>query len=243
MDNTSLTIDDRDARLAHELANLLDGSLRNVGLALSDLRHVSGEAIHHIDDAVVGRLNAANQAMRQMASLLRQWQSHAKTPDRPHTQQHALDQAVELAVQLIRPAADAHAIELRVTIADDAAVLPSASLQAVIINVLRNSIEACAAASNAPRRIDLDVRLDDDQLMLTTVDTGCGIEPALLDNRGCAIAGQTTRPDGHGIGLAVVRDIAADLGGTAELHNQLPCGARFILRCPVASLIHHGTEA
>jgi len=65
----------------------------------------------------------------------------------------------------------------------------------------------------------------------------------LLDKHGRVIAGRTTRPDGNGIGLTVVRDIAADLGGTVELRNQPPRGARLILRCPVESLVHHRMEA
>ncbi len=242
-DNIQPATSEPDARLAHELANLLDGSLRNVGLALTDLRDLSGDAIGKMDDAVVGRLSAANQAMQQMASLLRRWQTHTQTLGQLCAQAHSLGRAIELAVRLIRPAAEAHAIELNVIVADDAAALPGASLQAVIINVLRNSIEACAAAPHQPCRIDLDARLDDQQLMIMIADTGSGIDPALLDKHGRAVAGRTTRPDGHGIGLTVVRDIAADLGGVVELRNQSPRGARFILRCPVESLVHHRTEA
>ena len=77
------------ARLVHELANLLDGSLRNVGLAMSDLSDVV-EAPHKssdaIDDALLQHLDIAQSGMQQMAPLLRRWMHLNRHPHSLHLQ-------------------------------------------------------------------------------------------------------------------------------------------------------------
>jgi len=60
--------DARSDPLAHELANLIDASLRNVGLALGELR---SEA----NDPAIRKLERVSQAMHRMSGLLHQWMS------------------------------------------------------------------------------------------------------------------------------------------------------------------------
>jgi len=61
-----------NAQVAHELANLLDGSMRNVNLVRLFLTEQAAEALP-ADQDVTDRLQSAEQGMRQMATLLGQW--------------------------------------------------------------------------------------------------------------------------------------------------------------------------
>jgi len=124
--------------LAHELANLLDGSLRHLGLAISKLREPTPET----GDDLLPRLEAANTAMQQMAKLIHRWMRADQTPGRLFDQMRTIGEAVQHAVTLMAPAASMRDIEVRVTLQREAAQLPAGPIYPVIANALRNSIEA-----------------------------------------------------------------------------------------------------
>mgnify|MGYP001813571531 CR=1 FL=1 len=79
-------------------------------------------------------------------------------------------------------------------------------------------------------------------MTLIVEDDGPGLPPdaeSLLE-RGSR---RDQRPDGQGIGLAVVRDIAADLGGTVETGASPLGGARIAVRLPAARVRDRETHA
>jgi PAS domain S-box-containing protein len=85
-------------------------------------------------------------------------------------------------------------------------------LQQVIMNLLRNSIDAIALASPTSRRIVLRTALDDTTAVrLTVEDTGCGLENAEVERLFDPF--YTTKADGMGIGLNVSRTIVEAHGG------------------------------
>ena len=59
------------ARLAHELNNLLDGSLRHIGLAIRSLRTASQGG--PTDPQALERLDTASAALRQRADRIHAW--------------------------------------------------------------------------------------------------------------------------------------------------------------------------
>jgi two-component system sensor histidine kinase FlrB len=65
-------------------------------------------------------------------------------------------------------------------------------------------------------------------------DTGCGIEPAVLERLFEPFF--TTRSDGTGLGLAIVRGVATAHGGEALVESTAGKGTCFILRLPVSAM-------
>ena len=115
------------AKISHELGNLLDGSLRNVNLVMSSLRGATDSDREHPDSDhdMLPRLEAVNDAMNQMAILLRRWYDHVKSPDLLHHQSHTLGQTIEHAVHLLEGAARNQCIRIKSDIEDEAAGLPA----------------------------------------------------------------------------------------------------------------------
>lgn len=222
------------AQLVHELANLLDGSLRNVSLVASNLH-----ARQVVDDQLVQRLDAADVALQQMAALLRRWMHLQRGKPSLYTQSGSLGSAIDQAVRLLDPAAASLRITLNSTVAESARHLPVGPLYPIIANALNNSLEAIAGqeVSLSDRHvIDLDCRVDGDQVVLTIDDTGPGLDPQMLDAQGRPTPGRTTKPQGHGLGLSLSTEIAAAIGAAIELTNRSQRGARFVLRCPIDQL-------
>lgn len=231
----------QSAWIAHELANLLDGGLRNLGLAMSSLRSKPGEQSAHTESAApTERLQLVDHALRQMASLLRRWMDQATASVSTDEKLQTLRQAVDQAVRLLMPASAQRGIDVYVSLSDDVAQTPAGAVYPIVINALRNSIQAINSVPVNPDgqcptsgQIKIEGGLRDGQVELEIRDDGPGLDSAMLDDQGRFKLGQTTKPDGHGIGLLLCRDIASSLGGELTLANRAPHGAVLTLRYPL----------
>jgi two-component system sensor histidine kinase FlrB len=118
------------------------------------------------------------------------------------------------------------------------------AVSGALLNLLENAMQATPAggvvtllaarpaAVRGPARrerardaacIDISVR-----------DTGCGIEPAVLERLFEPFF--TTRSEGTGLGLAIVRGVATAHGGEALVESTAGKGTCFILRLPVSAM-------
>jgi signal transduction histidine kinase len=225
-------------QLAHELAGLVDGGRRNVDLVLERLR---AQALADEQSQLLPRLEAANQAMHQMADLLRQWMDAQRGSQPLEQDGRTLADAIDHAVRLLTPAAEQRGIRLAVRVQPQAATLPAGPIYAVVANAVRNAIEAIDGQSaDDPwrgTRIDVCARIEQDasqreMLMVSVTDDGPGLAPGLVGDGGALHLGVTTKPHGHGLGLQLCHEIAQSLGGHLTLHNGSPRGAVLTLTCP-----------
>ena len=213
------------AWIAHELANLLDGSLRNIGLAMSNLPTKPAGQSQHTDGAnPLERLQLADHALRQMAALVRRWMDQVVDATATHEKLQTLGQAVKQAVRLLTDAAAQRGVDVYVSLSDEVSRIPAGAIYPILINALRNSIQAINSVPINPDgqcptsgRIKIEGRLHDGSIELEVRDDGPGLDDAMLDDQGRFKFGKTTKPDGHGIGLLLCRDIAAGLGGELVL--------------------------
>ena len=65
---------------------------------------------------------------------------------------------------------------------------------------------------------------------LTVQDSGPGMSPDELERAFRDF--YTTKPDGTGLGLSVVRRLVADLGGALRVETEPGRGSRFIVEIP-----------
>jgi signal transduction histidine kinase len=237
-------------QLAHELANLLDGSLRHLGIAIDTLQetdpHESDTPSEHPasdptdPQAIITRLQTTDRAMRQMSSLIHAWMKKAPKPREMFEQSQTLRQTLDQVIKLHQPSAIRHEIEICLTLGDGAADIPSGPMFPIVANALRNSIESIAdddsQAKPEPHRIDINVTTSDGDLTLTVSDNGPGLDISLYDADGQLQLGRSTKTNGHGLGLPLCQQIAASLQGTLELTPRNPHGTQLTLRCPIASL-------
>lgn len=232
-------------RIAHELANLVDGGLRNLSMVISGFESSaptdSGVNTRQ-SGTVLERLTVTNQAMKQMAELLHRWMHQTQPREGLHRVSWTLGQTVEQAVRLLSPAASSRGINLRVCLSQEAAELPAGPVYPVIANALRNSIEAISnsppTGSAEPNEVELVGQLRNGTVELTIRDNGPGIDASLMDDAGDFQFGRTTKPESQGVGLALSRDIADSLGGGIGLTNRSDRGVELVLRYPAESVSH-----
>jgi two-component system, NtrC family, nitrogen regulation sensor histidine kinase GlnL len=115
-------------------------------------------------------------------------------------------------------------------------------LKQALLNLARNAAEACGSANGG--RVTLRgemVRTGDTAFQRIAVsDNGPGIAGSALPN--LFLPFFTTKPQGTGLGLAVVQKIVVQHGGQVEARNQPQGGAAFIVTLPESGASREGVE-
>jgi signal transduction histidine kinase len=131
------------------------------------------------------------------------------------------------AVDDLPGAADAVTLDGRFPIIEGDDVL----LRQAFSNLIRNSLEACAADGRAPR-IAIRSELTSNEALVTVEDNGPGFTPEALAKAFQPFA--TTKPNGTGLGLAIVQKVIVSHNGNVAAANHALGGAQFKLRLPIA---------
>lgn len=94
--------------------------------------------------------------------------------------------------------------------------LDTVAMQQLLLNLLKNAIEALAEEPKAERIISLrlDYQSQPGKLLLEVQDNGPGLK---LDGKSLMQAFTSTKTDGLGLGLVICREIAESHGGSISL--------------------------
>lgn len=107
-----------------------------------------------------------------------------------------------------------------------------AAIECIISNLLNNSLVAFEKKPPGERKVLIRTKVHDGELELRVMDNGPGIEG--IDRNDIWLPGQTTRPNGTGLGLTIVRDAAIDLGGGVDAIEKGELGgAEMIVTLPI----------
>ena len=137
------------------------------------------------------------------------------------------------ALQMMEPQALCRGVQLRVL--DQAGVASVTgcrkSLVGALYNLLDNALFACGQGGH----IELRASLDGDKLCLSVRDDGAGISPQVRSRLFEPFF--TTRADGNGLGLSIVRSVARAHGGDIDVAAASDQGSEFVISLPLAANI------
>ena len=107
-------------------------------------------------------------------------------------------------------------------------------LRRVFVNLIDNAAEAMEGS--AARRLTVATRLDSngDAVEIEISDSGHGISPEDKDR--LFLPHFSTKERGTGLGLAIASRIVTEHHGTLRVEDNVPAGARFIIRFPTAEV-------
>lgn len=110
-------------------------------------------------------------------------------------------------------------------------------LEQVLLNLMRNAMDAMSDTPTAYRLLRLNVQIDSNEVRVSVADNGCGIAPEIEDKLYTAFF--TTKQEGMGVGLSICRSIIEFHRGRlwAEKNAASPTGngTIFIFTLPLES--------
>ena len=167
----------------------------------------------------------AGQIIRRVHEFVRQ-----RAPTRVAVR---LNATVEEAVGFAEAEARTRQVRLSVAYAETDPVLQAdpVLLQQVLLNLLRNGMDAMAATPPAERQLDVSVVRQGPAVTVVVADRGCGLTPEVRDQAFQPFF--TTKPGGMGMGLHICRSIMETHGGRVWAEPNPGGGAVFSFSLPV----------
>ena len=147
-----------------------------------------------------------------------------------------LEDVVSSSLRFVRLAAESSGVELTSEIARETTQIfaDRRAVKQILVNLLSNGIKFTPKGGE----VRLSTRLMDKGVEIKVADTGIGISKADLERLGKpfeqAEGAMTRGKEGTGLGLALVKSLAAMHGGEAVLESVLGSGTTVTLRLPYA---------
>jgi len=216
------------ASLAHELNQPLAAIVNNAAAALQYLEQgrLDPEKLRDILSDVVGDGRRANDIMRNVRSAIKKG-----SPIRGLIN---LNDVVKAVTHMLQPDTAAQSCKIEISLSPELPAIEGdpTQIQQVLINLVHNAVDAMHDTPPGRRLVEIATdRNGDGTICVTVRDYGSGISETTRERLFEQFF--TTKDDGLGMGLAIVRSIIEVHGGTVAAENAEGGGARFHFRLPI----------
>lgn len=212
--------------ITHEISQPLGAILSNA--AAGELMLQSGAhdvvALREILQDIQRDDIRASQVMRRLRALLQK-----------HEVDHAiidLNDVLSEVADMLRAEALRRNVALTVSLAQAPADIKGdrVQIQQVLINLVLNALDAVMEVAPVRRQIQVEMSLSDKTITIRVQDRGVGIAPENMTHVFDSFF--TTKAEGIGLGLSIVRTIVEAHGGTIGVRSLKPHGAAFHIDLP-----------
>ena len=225
--NRIATIAQLSASIAHEINQPLTGIITNCSTCLAMLT-TEPMNIDGAREAVRRTMRDGNRAADVIARLRALF-----SKKEPATEAVDLNEATREVIALSLGDFQKSRVILRTELADDlqSVAADRVQLQQVVLNLLRNALDAMNAVDDRPRELLIKTERDaGDRVRLSVKDAGIGFDPQAREKLFDAF--YSTKDDGMGVGLSVSRSIVENHQGQLwAVLNEGP-GATFSFSVP-----------
>ncbi len=223
----ALALGEMGSAIAHELNQPL-AAIATYSQACKRLLEAgeSGEEVRRALERVGVQAERAGEILRRLRGFLARSDTVSARSD--------VGALVAEVIDLARPEARSRAVELVLRPAGDLPLVnvDGIQFQQVVLNLVRNAIEAVADSDAALRQVVVETTEADGGVEVAVSDSGPGIPSELAERIFEPFF--TTKASGTGIGLAIGNSIAEAHGGRLRLEAAAAGGARFVFWLPTA---------
>jgi two-component system C4-dicarboxylate transport sensor histidine kinase DctB len=219
------------------LGQMSAGVVHELNQPLTAMRTLSDSAgilldKHRLDDVRdnLHRIRSMVDRLARLTSQLRTFAHKSVLPPTPVRLAHSIDEARFIVAEASKKHDIATEVDLQP--ATLSVMAEEAALGSVLVNLMRNAIDAM---QEAPRRtLRLAARPQNGRVILTVSDTGPGIPADILPRLFEPFV--TSKPAGAGLGLGLVisAQLVRAMDGTLRASGQEQGGACFIVDLPAA---------
>ena len=200
--------------IAHEVNNNVAGIVSTLDLI--------GEELH--SDTSKEALDASRERTQKMAEFVTRFANVVKIPE-PQLTLCDLSEEVETCHSFLEGLCQTHHIRLTLDLTDEATPvhLDTTLFQQVLVNIVKNAIESISNEG--------EIRIETQPKTLIITDNGKGISPEVAQHIFTPF--YSTKPQGQGLGLLLIRDILTKHGCTFTLLTNPDDGlTRFTIMFP-----------
>ncbi len=223
------TIGEMAAGVAHELNQPLT-AIANYAHACERLLTRPGTDPNELREAlrqIAAQTTRAADIIRRLRAVARHQAEHLPV---------GMNALVEELHELMRTDASLHGVELTLDLAPGLpeVAADAGQIQQVILNFLRNSLEALSAQPTGNPKVAISTSLANGAgVQLMVCDNGPGLSPDTVKRVFDPFF--STKENGTGLGLAISSTIARAHGGTVGYRANTPSGACFYIVVPTQS--------
>ncbi|ABR90820.1 two-component sensor histidine kinase [Janthinobacterium sp. Marseille] len=217
------------ASIVHEINQPLGAILANADAATMMLNQQSHP--DHELRAILADIRDDNLRASLIIQKLRVLLSKRSLESKPVS----LNEVIDTSRSLLGNLAIKHHVMMAIELAPDLPMImgDSTHLQQVLINLASNAMEAMEAVPPAQRTLSIKTeQCNASHIRLIVADKGPGIPTNILPN--IFESFYTTKPEGMGMGLAIVQTIVDAHCGLIETFNDPAGGAAFVITFPIA---------
>lgn len=245
-----LKAEERAQTLLEELAH--QDRLGTIGQLVSELAHELNQplyAVGNFAEACLQVLSRPDGNKTQILPWLEQIQAQSKRMSEiirrvsgygskatPLPQAVKLNELIRSCCELLTPRLRKEPVQMEFDLANDlplVTVQPT-QIQQIIVNLVTNALEALQEQPITSRLIGIRTRRDPpDHVLIEVSDNGPGITPELLPS--IFVPFTTTKAEGMGLGLSIVRSIIESHGGQITALPRQPRGMIFQIRLPIVA--------
>lgn len=193
-------------------------------------------------DEVAENLQMISELVDRTGRIVRQLKTFARK-EAPTPQPVTVASAIEHALMIVEPRRKETAARIAVApFARDLRLIAEAGrLEQVLVNLLRNGLDAMAG--QAEPLLEIDAHGIGDRVVIDIRDHGPGLPDEVRHHLFEPF--YTTKPagEGLGLGLAISLTIVESYGGTLSAHNAPDGGAVFVLTLPAAGEANAACDA
>jgi C4-dicarboxylate-specific signal transduction histidine kinase len=218
------------AALAHEINQPLMAIANYTKLAkeLAEKRPIDTTTVAEVSGKAAEQVERAAEVVRRLREFIRLGRNEPVPVP--------VGQVIAQARQYCEADLERHGIVLDVVAPTSLppVLVDTLQIQQVIINLIRNAVDAIAEAGRHDGRITVAAERDEGLISICVRDNGPGFEAGLLER---AITPFTsTKPDGMGLGLSLCRSIVEVHGGKLSIGGD-PTGAEVVFTLRVAEVV------
>ena len=213
------------AHFAHEVGTPLNLISGHVQLLRSDLDRDPRDAESRIK-TISAQIERIERIVRRMLDKTR-FETELSPVD--------LNAVLRKLCDAMSPAFDKRNIQLVETFADKLPLMAGSSdrLQQLFLNLMNNSLDAMSDGGEIQIRTAIEGKPAKAQrIVVDFTDTGSGMTPDVMSHIFDPLYTTKDRGRGTGLGLVIVNQVVAELGGTVAVESELGKGTRFRLTFP-----------
>ncbi|MFA8300572.1 MAG: PAS domain-containing sensor histidine kinase [Hyphomicrobiales bacterium] len=214
--------------LNHEIMN----SLTPIGsLASTIKRHLTSnnanQDLNYTINKTIKGLDIIEERVSHLNNFITSYRTISCLPQ-PNLNKINLNQIISNIIKLVDKYPSNNKIEFKIEIPEAIYIhADQTQIEQVIINLIKNSIDATNQSENPIITIKI---CREEMIIITITDNGCGIKPEHQTNIYTPFF--STKNNGNGIGLSLVKQIIHNHKGLIQLKHSDPNGTCFEIKLP-----------